>query len=79
MSCLQKALLLGFKTHSEFVLDMRMAKKPENVAKFLKDLGQKLKPLKENDIKTFLKYKKEDVSSRLSSGLLHSLFVFITM
>ncbi|XP_045158245.2 thimet oligopeptidase-like [Mercenaria mercenaria] len=56
----EKAQLLGFKTHAAFVLDMRMAKTPEKVATFLKDLGEKLKPLKQQDMELFLKYKKED-------------------
>lgn len=33
-----RANLLGFKTHADFVLDRNMAKKPENVYKFLNDL-----------------------------------------
>ncbi|MBI5020722.1 MAG: M3 family metallopeptidase [Ignavibacteriales bacterium] len=33
-----RANLLGFKTHADFVLDRYMAKKPENVYKFLNDL-----------------------------------------
>ena len=54
---------------------MRMAKKPESVATFLKDLGQKLKPLKENDIKAFLQYKKADVSIA-QSGILSRISMF---
>lgn len=59
----QKAQLLGFPTHAAFVLDMRMAKTPEKVETFLKDLAEKLKPLKTKDLDLFLQYKKEDVSS----------------
>ena len=33
-----RANLLGYKTHADFVLDRYMAKKPENVYKFLNDL-----------------------------------------
>ena len=33
-----RANLLGYKTHADYVLDRNMAKKPENVYKFLNDL-----------------------------------------
>ena len=41
---------------------MRMAKDPELVTSFLKDLAAKLQPLKKDEIKLFLEYKKEEVS-----------------
>jgi peptidyl-dipeptidase Dcp len=34
----QRANLLGYKTHADFILDRSMAKKPENVFRFLNDL-----------------------------------------
>lgn len=34
----ERANLLGYKTHADYVLDRNMAKKPENVYKFLNDL-----------------------------------------
>ena len=62
---LQKADLLGFPTHSSFVLDMRMAKSPERVSNFLTDLATKLQPLKEEEMALFLQYKKEEVRLEL--------------
>lgn len=40
----EKARLLGYKSHSEFVLDNRMAKTPAKVDAFLADLREKLTP-----------------------------------
>lgn len=59
--CWQKASLLGFPSHSAFILDMRMAKEPDTVAKFLSDLKEKLQPLKKEEMDLFLQYKKEEV------------------
>ena len=56
----QKAQILGFPTHSSFVLDMRMAKTAEAVTTFLTDLSKKLQALKESEMKLFLEYKKEE-------------------
>ncbi|XP_060070329.1 thimet oligopeptidase-like [Ylistrum balloti] len=57
----KKAQLLGYPTHADFVLDMRMAKKPESVASFLKDLTSQLQQLKAEEMKLFLEFKKEEV------------------
>jgi len=57
----QKADLLNFATHSAYVLDMRMAKTPDKVSTFLRDLEQRLQTLKQREMDIFLKYKKEDV------------------
>ena len=57
----QKADLLGFPTHSAFVLDMRMAKTPDRVTDFLADLSGKLQKLKQDEMSLFLEYKKEEV------------------
>ena len=67
----QKAELLGFKTHSAFVLDMRMAKTPERVESFLSDLQKRLQTLKQQELELFLTYKKEDVSSFIFNGYLN--------
>lgn len=40
----QRAQLLGYKTHANFVLEERMAKTPENVNTFLSELLDKAKP-----------------------------------
>jgi len=56
----KKATLLDFPTHSAFVLDMRMAKSPERVAKFLTDLQTKLCPLRDSDLALFLEYKQQE-------------------
>lgn len=40
----QRAQLLGYKSHSDFVLEERMAETPENVTTFLNDLLEKSKP-----------------------------------
>lgn len=40
----QRAVLLGYKTHSDFVLEERMAKSPNQVMEFLGSLLEKAKP-----------------------------------
>lgn len=57
----QKAQILGFPSHSAFVLDMRMAKTPEAVTSFLSGLSKKLQALKQSEMSLFLEYKKEEV------------------
>ena len=49
----EQAELLGFPTHAHYVLDVRMAKSPEKVLPFLKDLADKMTPLweKERDVR----------------------------
>ncbi len=40
----ERAVLLGYKSHAHFVLEDRMAKKPEAVTQFLNELLEKAKP-----------------------------------
>jgi thimet oligopeptidase len=54
------AKLLGFQTHSAFVLERRMAKTPEEVRSFLTDLAKRLKPKGEENIRELLEAKKAD-------------------
>lgn len=47
----QRANLLGYKTHADFVLEERMAENPENVQRFLNELLEKSKPAAEKELK----------------------------
>jgi Zn-dependent oligopeptidase len=54
----KRAKLLGYSSHAQYVLKERMAKSPENVLNFLKELLEKAKPfaLKElEELKSFAK------------------------
>jgi Zn-dependent oligopeptidase len=55
----KRANLLGYKTHADFVLEERMAEKPEKVLSFLEDLLQKAKPFAEKELKTLVDFAKE--------------------
>lgn len=52
--------LLGYPTHASYVLEMRMAKDPTSVTKFLEELATKLRPLKEKEMNVMLEFKKEE-------------------
>ncbi|GCC26981.1 neurolysin, mitochondrial-like isoform X1 [Chiloscyllium punctatum] len=58
------AELLGFSSHADFVLEMNMAKKVENVGKFLDDLYEKMKPLGEQERSFILDLKKKECEAR---------------
>uniref|UniRef100_A0A8C8SJ10 Thimet oligopeptidase n=1 Tax=Pelusios castaneus TaxID=367368 RepID=A0A8C8SJ10_9SAUR len=60
----QKASLLGFDTHADFVLEMNMAKTSQTVASFLDELAQKLKPLGETERAVILDLKRKECEKR---------------
>lgn len=47
----ERAQLLGFKNHADFVLQERMAKSPEKVETFLNDMLEKAKPAAEKEFR----------------------------
>jgi len=52
----ERAVLLGYQSHAHFVLEERMAKTPQKVMSFLKDLLTKAKPAAQkefNELETF--------------------------
>lgn len=52
----QRAQLLGYKNHSAFVLEERMAQNPEKVLSFLNDLLVKAKPAAEKEFEELTDY-----------------------
>ena len=55
----ERANLLGYKTHSHFVLEERMAQNPEKVKSFLNDLLAKAKPAAEREFAELSAFAKE--------------------
>ena len=53
---LQSARLLGYRSHAEYVLEEAMAKTPENVNRFLKDLVDKTRDFAVAEVKTIADY-----------------------
>ena len=54
----QKAILLGYKSYSEYVLEERMAKNTKNVMNFLEGLVEKVKPVAKKEFKVLENYAK---------------------
>lgn len=61
----KRANLLGYKTHSHFVLEERMAENPKIVNKFLEDLLIKAKPAAEEEFKKLSDFAKKDGIKKL--------------
>jgi Zn-dependent oligopeptidase len=55
----ERAQLLGYKSHSHFVLEERMAQNPSNVQSFLNDLLEKAKPAAQKEFAQLSAFAKE--------------------
>ena len=55
----ERASLLGYETHSHFVLEERMAQNPNNVKLFLNDLLEKAKPAAEREFAQLTAFAKD--------------------
>lgn len=55
----ERANLLGYKSHADFVLEERMAESPEKVKSFLKDLLAKAKPAAQKEFAELTAFAKE--------------------
>ena len=55
----ERANLLGYKSHADFVLEERMAKNPEKVKSFLNDLLEKAKPAADKEFAELTTFAKE--------------------
>ncbi len=55
----QRALLLGYHSHSNYILEERMAESPENVFSFLNEILDKAKPAAEREFKQLESFAKE--------------------
>lgn len=55
----ERAVLLGYKSHADFVLEERMAQTPQTVKSFLYDLLEKAKPAAEREFKELTLFARE--------------------
>lgn len=60
----EEAQLLGFKSHADYILDIRMAKTSEKVFQFLTDLTQRLDAPARRDQAKLLELKKQEKAER---------------
>lgn len=60
----EESKLLKFESHANYILDIRMAKNPEAVFQFLKDLTEKLETPAKRDIEKLLAMKKAEKTER---------------
>ena len=60
----EAAHLLGYKTYADLQLENRMAKNPQRVTEFLKDLQKKLTPLGKQETKQMVAYKNEKTGKK---------------
>ncbi|MCQ2410782.1 MAG: Zn-dependent oligopeptidase [Elusimicrobiaceae bacterium] len=60
----QAAHLLGYKTYADLQLEDRMAKNPQTVMTFLKDLQKKLTPLGKKETRQMVTYKNEKTGKK---------------
>lgn len=51
----ERARILGYKSHSEYILEPRMAKRPENVLSLLNSLWEKALPVAKNEVREMQK------------------------
>nr|CAH8845584.1 unnamed protein product [Trichobilharzia regenti] len=56
----ERATILGFPTHADFMLDLRMAKTAANVDNFLNNIGSKLEKARRKETQRLLELKKEE-------------------
>lgn len=63
----QRAQLLGYKTHADFILEERMAENPTSVHNFLDDLLEKSMPAAKREFKTIQKFAQKDGVQQLET------------